>query len=155
MVLQTGDGFSTELLQIICLQHFEITVSNGRTHFIIGTLYANLIILIVSLSLFNGTAQFTTGKNWQSCSQCVRMRIFNALRRIIITATITIMVCADADAAALAGSVVAGTCAVKLVLSNAYSRIGLERTQHSIVHIQGYSFAGKSTLAQCHGQRCR
>ena len=79
----------------------------------------------------------------------------SSLLSIIITAALSSMVSANADAAALAGSVIAGTCAVKLVLGNAYSRIGLERTQHSIVQIQGYSFAGKSTLAQCHGQRCR
>ena len=135
MVLQTGNGFRAELLDIICLQHIKITVGNGRTHFVIGALYANLIVLIVSLSLFNATAQFTTGKNWQRCSQCVRMRICNVLRRIIITATITIMVGTDADTAALAGSVVAGTCTVKLVLSNAYSRVGLESTQHSVVQV--------------------
>ena len=135
MVLQTGNGFRAELLDIICLQHIKITVGNGRTHFVIGALYANLIVLIVSLSLFNGTAQFTTGKNWQRCSQCVRMRICNVLRRIIITATITIIVSSDADATALARSIVAGTSAVKLVLGNAYSRVGLEGTQHSVVQI--------------------
>ena len=56
MVLQTGNGFRTEFLDIICLQHIKITVGNGRTHFVIGTLYANLIVLIVSLCLFNSTA---------------------------------------------------------------------------------------------------
>ena len=74
---------------------------------------------------------------------------------IIIAAALSLMAGSDADTAALTGSVVAGTCAVKLVLGNAYGRVGLECTQHSVVQIQGYSFAGKSTLAQCHGQRCR
>ena len=56
MVLQTGNGFRAEFLNIICLQHIKITVGNGRAHFVIGTLYANLIVLIVSLCLFNSTA---------------------------------------------------------------------------------------------------
>ena len=55
MVLQTGYGFRTQLLHIICLQHGEVTVSNGRTHFVISALYADLVILIISLSLFNIT----------------------------------------------------------------------------------------------------
>ena len=59
----------------------------------------------------------------------------NILMKIIITAALSSMISANADTAALAGSVVAGTCTVKLVLSNAYSRVGLERTQHSVVQV--------------------
>ena len=55
--------------------------------------------------------------------------------KIIITATLSSMVGTDADTAALAGSVVAGTCTVKLVLGNAYGRVGLESTQHSVIQI--------------------
>ena len=143
MVFQTGNGFGAELLHIICLQHFEITVGNSRTHFVIGALYTNLIVLIVSLGLFNGTAQFTAGKNRQRSSQAVGMIVADSLgpktgssfMSIIITAALSSMVGTDADTAALARSIVAGTCAVKLVLGNAYGRIGLECTQHSVVQI--------------------
>ena len=55
--------------------------------------------------------------------------------KIIITATLGSMISADADAAALAGSIVAGTGTVQLVLGNAYGRVGLECTQHSVVQI--------------------
>ena len=82
MVLQTGNGFRAELLDIICLQHIKITVGNSRAHFIVGTLYTNLIVLIVSLSLFNGTAQFTAGKNRQRSSQTIRMFISNTFASI-------------------------------------------------------------------------
>ena len=56
MVLQTRNGFSAQLLHIICLQHLEIAIGNGRAHFVIGALYAHLVILIVSFSLFNLSA---------------------------------------------------------------------------------------------------
>ena len=56
MILQARNGFSVQLLQIICLQHRKIAVGNSGTHFVIGALYANLVILIIGLSLFNRTA---------------------------------------------------------------------------------------------------
>ena len=59
----------------------------------------------------------------------------SSLLSIIITATLSSMVGTDADTAALARSILACTCAVKLVLGNAYSRVGLESTQHSVVQV--------------------
>ena len=59
----------------------------------------------------------------------------SSLLSIIITAALSSMVSTDADAAALARSVVAGTCTVKLVLGNAYGRVGLKRTQHSVIQV--------------------
>ena len=59
----------------------------------------------------------------------------SSLLSIIITAALSSMVSANADATALARSIVAGTSAVKLVLGNAYSRVGLESTQHSVIQV--------------------
>ena len=59
----------------------------------------------------------------------------SSLLSIIITAALSSMVSANADATALARSIVASTRTIKLVLGNAYSRVGLERTQHSVVQI--------------------
>ena len=56
MVLQARNGFSAQLLHIICLQHIEIAVGNGGAHFVICALYAHLVILIIGLSLLNSTA---------------------------------------------------------------------------------------------------
>ena len=59
----------------------------------------------------------------------------SSLLSIIITAALSSMVSTDADATALARSIVAGTGAVKLVLGNTYSRVGLESTQHSVIQV--------------------
>ena len=77
MVGQTVYGFTAQLLHIICLQHVEVAVSNGRTHIIIRLLQALLGNQIACLSLLNSTIQLTTGVNGHGSSQGVGVSVAN------------------------------------------------------------------------------